>query len=41
MTFIRFEDGKIAEIWNIQDTATMQTQLRMPARPAEGSSSDE
>jgi ketosteroid isomerase-like protein len=28
MTFIRFERGKIAEIWNIQDTATLQSQLQ-------------
>ena len=34
MTFIRFEGGKIAEIWNIQDTATLQTQLRALAEPA-------
>jgi ketosteroid isomerase-like protein len=34
MTFIRFEGDKIAEIWNIQDTATLQTQLRAPAEPA-------
>lgn len=27
MSFIRVEDGKIAEIWNIQDTTTMQMQL--------------
>jgi ketosteroid isomerase-like protein len=27
MTFLRFEDGRISEIWNIQDTATIQTQL--------------
>jgi predicted ester cyclase len=34
MTFIRFERGRIAEIWDIQDTATLQTQLRTPAEPA-------
>jgi ketosteroid isomerase-like protein len=28
MTFIRLEAGQIAEIWNIQDTSTMQSQLR-------------
>ena len=27
MTFVRVADGKIAEIWNIQDTATILTQL--------------
>ena len=31
MTFLRIEDGLIAEIWNIQDTATLQSQLREPA----------
>ena len=36
MTFIRFEGDKIAEIWNIQDTSTMQTQLHTPAGPAGG-----
>ena len=33
MSFIRLEDGKIAEIWNIQDTSTLQTQLNAPAEP--------
>ncbi|HEX8918400.1 MAG TPA: ester cyclase [Chloroflexota bacterium] len=28
MSFIRFEEDRIAEIWNIQDTATMNTQLQ-------------
>jgi ketosteroid isomerase-like protein len=27
MTFVRLEAGKIAEIWNIQDTATLRSQL--------------
>lgn len=27
MTFVRLEGGKIAEIWNIQDRATLETQL--------------
>src|SRR5947209_6661886 len=31
MTFVRFEDARIAEIWNIQDTATLQSQLREAA----------
>lgn len=26
MSFIRMQDGKIAEIWNIQDVSTMHTQ---------------
>jgi predicted ester cyclase len=30
MTFIRMQDGKIAEIWNIQDTASLRTQLEEP-----------
>lgn len=34
MSFIRFKGGKIAEIWNIQDVATMQTQLRDAPKPA-------
>jgi ketosteroid isomerase-like protein len=34
MSFIRFEGGKIAEIWNIQDTATLQTQLCAPVELA-------
>lgn len=34
MTFIRFEGGTIAEIWNIQDTATMHSQLHAPAELA-------
>jgi ketosteroid isomerase-like protein len=33
MTFIRVEAGKIAEIWNIQDTATMHAQLHSAAEP--------
>jgi ketosteroid isomerase-like protein len=33
MTFIRFEVGKIAEIWNMQDTATMHAQLHSAAEP--------
>jgi predicted ester cyclase len=33
MTFVRVRDGKIAEIWNIQDTATLRTQLEEPAEP--------
>jgi ketosteroid isomerase-like protein len=28
MTFIRLNDGRIAEIWNIQDVATLDTQLQ-------------
>lgn len=27
MTFVRIAGGRIAEIWNIQDTSTLQTQL--------------
>jgi ketosteroid isomerase-like protein len=27
MTFVRLEEGRIAEIWNIQDVATLQSQL--------------
>lgn len=27
MTFARFEMGKIAEIWNIRDTSTLESQL--------------
>lgn len=27
MSFVRLEQGKIAEIWNIRDTSTLQTQL--------------
>ena len=34
MSFIRVEDGKIVEIWNIQDTTTMQMQLSQEAGPA-------
>lgn len=33
MTFMRFESGKIAEAWNIQDTASLRTQLEEPAEP--------
>lgn len=28
MSFLRFDGDRIAEIWNIQDVATMETQLR-------------
>lgn len=28
MSFVRLEGGKIAEIWNIADVATLQTKLR-------------
>lgn len=31
MTFIRLEHDRIAEIWNIQDTATLQMQLEGPS----------
>jgi hypothetical protein len=34
MTFIRFEGGKIVQMWNIQDTSTMQTQLHALTEPA-------
>jgi ketosteroid isomerase-like protein len=34
MSFARVEDGKIAEIWNIQDVSTLQTQLHQPSEPA-------
>jgi hypothetical protein len=30
MTFIRMQNGKIAEIWNIQDTASLRAQLEEP-----------
>jgi predicted ester cyclase len=33
MTFARVEDGKIAEIWNIQDTASLSTQLAEEKEP--------
>lgn len=33
MSFLRFEDGRIAEIWNIQDTSTLQSQLNEAAHP--------
>jgi predicted ester cyclase len=33
MTFVRVADGRIAEIWNIQDISTLQTQLEIAARP--------
>ncbi|HEX6510641.1 MAG TPA: nuclear transport factor 2 family protein [Chloroflexota bacterium] len=33
MSFIRMKDGKIAEIWNIQDVSTMHTQLGEPPKP--------
>ncbi len=35
MSFVRLHAGKIAEIWNIQDTATLQTQLWEAAHPSE------
>jgi ketosteroid isomerase-like protein len=28
MSFLRMENGKIAEIWNIQDMSTLETQIR-------------
>lgn len=31
MSFLRFQGGKIAEIWNIQDVSTMHTQLGEPS----------
>jgi predicted ester cyclase len=34
MTFARVEDGRIAEIWNIQDTASLATQLAEKDEPA-------
>lgn len=34
MTFMRVEGGKIAEIWNIQDTASLKTQLDEMAEAA-------
>jgi ketosteroid isomerase-like protein len=34
MTFVRLADGKIAEMWNIRDTSTLQTQLHL--QEAEG-----
>jgi ketosteroid isomerase-like protein len=34
MTFVRVDGGKIAEIWNIRDTSTLETQLREPADTA-------
>jgi ketosteroid isomerase-like protein len=37
MSFLRLEGGKIAEIWNIQDRSTLQTQL-YEARAAAGGS---
>lgn len=33
MSFLRFQDGKIAEIWNIQDVSTLQSQLEAAAHP--------
>ncbi len=33
MTFVRVQDGKVAEIWNIQDTATLRTQLDEATEP--------
>lgn len=32
MTFVRVTDGRIAEIWNIQDISTLQTQLELAAQ---------
>ncbi len=38
MSFLRLENGKIAEIWNIQDMSTLDTQLRERAeQPSFGS----
>lgn len=31
MTFVRMAGGRIAEIWNIQDISTLQTQLELAA----------
>jgi ketosteroid isomerase-like protein len=33
MTFVRLADGRIAEIWNIQDRSTLQSQLDEAAQP--------
>jgi predicted ester cyclase len=33
MTFVRVRDGRISEIWNIQDTSTLRTQLWESATP--------
>jgi ketosteroid isomerase-like protein len=33
MTFVRFEAGAIAEIWNIQDRSTLESQLREAEPP--------
>lgn len=33
MTFVCLQDGRIVEIWNIQDTASLRTQLEEPAEP--------
>jgi ketosteroid isomerase-like protein len=33
MTFVRMADGQIAEIWNIQDISTLQTQLELSTQP--------
>jgi predicted ester cyclase len=35
MTFFRIEGGQIVEIWNIQDTTTMQSQLREGSKRAD------
>jgi hypothetical protein len=34
MTFLRLDGGKIAEIWNIRDVPTLETQLREAAESA-------
>jgi ketosteroid isomerase-like protein len=34
MTFVRVDGGRIAELWNIRDTSTLETQLREPADTA-------
>lgn len=39
MTFVRLADGRIAEIWNIQDISTLQTQLALAAQPPAGAGS--
>ena len=36
MTFVRMAGGRIAEIWNIQDISTLQTQLELAAQPPAG-----
>lgn len=37
MTFARVADGKIAELWNIRDTSTLESQLREPAASSSSS----